>query len=1241
MSEKPKVLSKGRSVKKDDAQSDHEQAKAPDTKTGHAEPGAHSHPVESIHEVVRKVTSYTTPPTPSRVLTLQRAIGNRATHRLISQTTHTETPKPVRPSTLASGNPGASLISNLPSPAGSAPLALPNSIYTTSRPMAPAAAPPDPPNKPPMQIWRMTDISRQRFTTGIGAENAELRRSTKVQRKIQPTSGNQQSESATKPSTGSAVDKPDAQSIPVANRPDNDELVRTQNEHCAQIERMVRFSQPAEGIYRALMTFSPGERVTMEGRYEFMFQQSLAGRLKGYGPDEFAIRALATLRHGSDNVKHCKLALILMANVGKASSVIDVLKGMKSVSTRQSVRVLYEDVYSGMGNRSLEGDIRALMQGLLADWEAEQAIALLDRNLTDADLLYAETAGIAGTHDTRALDVLWRVLSKGYDAFRQLDMDWANHIKGKGWSNEYLYNVMKSELKGVLFNEKWQIARAYLDSYENAKKLEDSKGKVSESVEIEMQIKAAENALTAAAGVGTNDQEVIRAAQLLQQAWSRRIELAKKNKDDNLRQLEEEWLRVRNRILNDRKAGSKSIRLDDQNTAQLRNAVGGANSIADQVYAAGRAGQYEQVQSLVTKAWASGQLEHYFNDAGKSIKDTDGSVIRPAFRADDIVPVNATDMRFMRIYALLDPRIETNAERGANRIKTEFEVKNNPIDSQAPADGDLADLLAFLTTAGIKPDLRESAVGHYMRQFQGYTASSAKKPSDAFLEILKRFDNGKGYNYQELLRILAPLNKQDVDQKVKRAQQRLASSRTGALSGVLHGAMKAKAAKTGSGDSSAFAEHQLQTMEFAGNTENARTDPSYGVLMQQSEKRTTADLVEHSEEQFDAAMAVYRAEEKEVADLIAGAVELAVELVASIATGGAQGGWAIASAVAALMAKYGAKEALLGTDYKLVSSENVQEIIGAVVASYLDEFADFRKRIAERIDFESTQHMLNWIAAGRENTAKMIGNAVQNLGAGVADQLVNSMTSIMTDAILRQKYPTAETFAAESYRIAFYSAARSLHAFGGTYKYNPGVLSNDLMSFQERLKVNFYFKELVKLFEGTGKKLADLAALDTTNMTWTEVLAKIGVPQIKSMGLTTPLKSMASAFGQYRRAKNRVEKAAFISKFDQSLEPQIIKVLMDSPDIQKSFYWHQESKRAAKEEPIATLSEYVKKKKKNDINQMLIDHFEMMASVGLHDEKSLTDFVRAERRKNKNKDDETGNQENAESQPVPATAQNG
>ncbi len=1061
--------------------------------------------------------------------------------------------------------------------------------------------------------------------------------SAKVQRKHHhhhSNSDNKQSEPVTKPAPDAPAQtgvgqqntpqiappgqvSPTTVSAPTPTPSRDDETVAKVNAKCREIRDLWYSTRSNEAVYHALMRISPGERITLDMRFQGLFGFSLFQEIKTGTRDEYGIRALGVMKHGSDNVEHVTLALILHANAGKLSELLGILKRKQSVSTRQNIRDLYNQIYTYSTNGGLEADIRMQLQGPMTDWEAEQAIALLERNLTDADDLYAETAGIPGTHGGKTLDILRRVMAKGYDAFRKLDMDWANNIKGKGWSNEYLYTMLKSELKGVIFrgetfNEEWNIARAYLDSYEGAKKQENSAGKISESAEIDMQIKAAEGVLAAASGVGTNDQAVIQASQLLQQAWARRIASARKNNPDRVAELEQEWARVRARLLNEHKAtGGKSIRLDDRNLSQLRAAVGGANSTADQIYGAGKAGQYDQVLSLVTSAWATGQLGQYFNDAGKAVKEMDGAVIRPAFRADDIVPIDAGDARFMRIYALLDPRIDDDFARGANRIKTEFAIKGNSVDGVSPADGDLAELLGFLRTPGMRADLREGAVTRYMSQYQGYIAGGLKKPSEAFMEMLKKFDKGEGNNYLEILRLLAPTNKQDTKEKLKRAKGRMAATSTGAASGVLKWAVKTKASVTGSGDTNAFAEHQLNKMEFAADDNNAKTNPAHQILQNQNEVSNTEDLVDKTEQGFDAALASYRTDQKEVADLIAGAVELAVEIAFTVVTGGS-GSAAIYSAIAQLAAKQATKELLLGADNKLISSENVQEIISAVLSTYINEFGDVRKRIADRVDFESTQWMTRKIAAGQETSAKMVGNALQNLGAGIAEQTITSLATITTDSILRQKYPTAETLAGEAYRIAFTSAGRSLHAFGGTYKYNPGVLANDLLSFQDRLKTNFYFKELVKAFEGTGGKLAELAAMDTQNMTWTEIMAKIGLPQLKGMGLTSPMKSLASAYGQMRQVKSRKAQVEIVKKADPNAEKMAVQVLMQSPEIQQSYYWHRTNKAAGKETPISTLQEYVEKKKINDINRTILDNFEIMMKAQQYLDKSqLADRVPA------------------------------
>jgi hypothetical protein len=301
-------------------------------------------------------------------------------------------------------------------------------------------------------------------------------------------------------------------------------------------------------------------------------------------------------------------------------------------------------------------------------------------------------------------------------------------------------------------------------------------------------------------------------------------------------------------------------------------------------------------------------------------------------------------------------------------------------------------------------------------------------------------------------------------------------------------------------------------------------------------------------------------------------------------------GWsAVVQQVGALIAKQATQELLLGSGNKLVSNENLKDLIVTAVSASIDEFVDVRKRIADVVDFENTQWMERMIRNGRKDFAGKVGNSLQNLGGGLAEGMLNTLTRTTLDAMLLQKYPTAETLAQDFYTLILQSAGRALHAPLGTDKNNPGSYADYSISFKDRLKKNMIFKELVKLCEVNGRKTAEWLAMDTRNMTGLEVFQKLWGSNLRSMASTTLIKSVGSAAQGHRRGKKQLALAENIETRNKGSRERAINELMDSDKMKQAYEWHRRNKTAEgkEDEMIPSYREYIEIKKKDIVDTMI------------------------------------------------------
>jgi hypothetical protein len=900
---------------------------------------------------------------------------------------------------------------------------------------------------------------------------------------------------------------------------------------------------------------------------------------------EFAVRCASIAHNGEDKGKHVELALALIAKLTPPDQVVKVLKSMSLTARKKTVR-LYETIYGGSQREgAFKRDVEAVLFGYWDDYLHQQTLALIERELTPADELYAATTGRRGTDSAEAYRVIKTAWDGGLSVFDQLVKDWDTYIKPyPGAKGRSLIDAMYDEF-GLFEGEDLDRFKVILESYHKARINEllpsgagsDTKDKQggfdSEQNQSVAKVEAARGLIKAHSGITestTSDEQVIEAAEMLRKAWTSRIERARKVNPEMAAKLEQEWEAERASLMARSQSylGFGKIRIKGRNETRMKLALYGDSSAADQIYGFAKASRYDKIQSLVETAWASGNYPALVGDMGKEKKMPDGkSVLRPAFGASDILAgLDHGDPLWRRIMAVMDSRATDDAARGANRIVEEFRILGrSPTDDANPADGDLDGLVALLTMSALTPELRHASIERLMQYAHNVdTFEGAFGAEKAFLDSIRpRFENGIGHNYNLLVRALLPTK--DAKELYERQKKQMAAQHTGTFSGFLNTVTKAKASVFGGGDREATARQQMETTGYIASAN--KSAPAMQIIGEQTEKDTRGEAALHYDEQFQMSLKEYRDELKSVADTIAGAVELGFELLITGLTGG-QGIWAVVASVASLMANKATSELLLGSNYKLVSDQNIKDLLVAAASSTLDEFVDIRKRIADAVDFEKTQWFVRKVGEGKEAWAQKVGNAMQNLGAGVADGTINALTSVYLDSLLLGKTPTVDTFMKEAYKIASQSAGRALHAPLGTYKNNPGVLANDFLSFQDRQRINFIFKELVKLCEGTGKKLGELITSDTSKLTWVDILDKLGTPELKGF-FTAAMKSQASARGQHRRAELRKKMVELIDQEDKSAKGRAAEYLTTNIEsgekTAKSFEYHQKTNRAHNE----------------------------------------------------------------------------
>jgi hypothetical protein len=659
-----------------------------------------------------------------------------------------------------------------------------------------------------------------------------------------------------------------------------------------------------EKALAALRGHGPAMRSLIQQRFCQRHGLDLAAYLRSQLDGDWLVRAFALLHSYNDLEQHTRLALALIPPGVRSEEVLQVLSDV-AVGRRRELKALYELAFRQIGQGTLDRDLKAKLSG----WRLQKSLALLDRDLTDADHLYFNSLAIVGTHTREVIELIQRRWANP-GTFGELIQQWDDYVTNhKHWSPDppwttlTLYEAMDSELSG----EDWLLVKAVLASYYKLKAGE-SQGKTREQAEEEARLQAAEDSLTATTtgerwwqGAGTNEAQAFRAITEIRKIWEDRI--ARNDEGAAAR-----WA-ARRAQLERLLAGETTRGSTEDRQVQLllkgKTTVGGT-APADEVYLASQAAEYDRVVQLVTQTWAEGKMAALITGAATPVLGPGGETLRPSYRLELIVPVTNTET-WKRVILLTDARLD-DATRGANRL--EFEV------DQGDDDSDLKKVHQLLV--GIRaPGLRDAVIATYVKQRGLPTSGGA---TQAFLDHV-RDRYASSYSYWLLLDLLEKSS--DPTELYRRGLGRKAASETGFFHAIVQHFAERQDRETGE-DTRAVVEESLATLAYVA--QHQQGDPALATMQRLAGAADVKGLASKEYEGFTARLDRLRAQEQAIAEAIATAIELAVEAALTIATAGMAGGALLAS-LASTVAGMVAREALLGQDYTLTSRENAERIV--------------------------------------------------------------------------------------------------------------------------------------------------------------------------------------------------------------------------------------------------------------------------------------------------------------------------
>jgi hypothetical protein len=676
-------------------------------------------------------------------------------------------------------------------------------------------------------------------------------------------------------------------------------------------------------VINALSDRSEGMRAAIQAAFHRHHGWSMRGYLWDQLSSTWAIQAYALLRSHHTHDPHTAMAMALIPLGTRDDEIFRLLYGT-NLEGRRRLEEQYNLTFGEAGNGTYKlgnGSLKADLKDDLSGWREEKSLALLDRDLTEADELYFDSVGITGTHEEAVISRLQRVWDSGPQAMLQLEADWNRHVRNNPpwtedtWTTLGLYDAMSSELS----LESWRLVRAILVGHIGFRDrvgvaigpLTEEQARTTEA----LQLQVAEDTLQAASqGAGTNDAQIHRAVRQIREIYVARIERAVQAHDAGLeREARAAWEARRTRLIDVEVADEMDRETPEYQRSRLL--VAGSLGPADEVYLASLEFNNDAAVAAVTRVWAQGRIGAYLDAASRARVDERGDTIRPVFNPLFVVPV--TSGLPSRRVVILSREDYDDAGRGSGRLQLELE--------EGTGESELAAAYAFLTTSGMRAGLRDEVLTRFDEVHLG--GVSGETPTARFLAYIEQ-RYGRVHSLFQFQDLLAPAR--TAAAIADRAQARYDAAHSGVLNRVLNDMTRDYDTITGE-QTELVAQESLARLRYIAQHVNS-TNGELTAMMSIFQVRDANALAQVEYGLFQQRLDELRAVRRAITEAVATAVQLAIETVATILTAGAAGPMLLAS-LGATLAAIATREALLGDEYQTLSRENAQQI-GLVFAGH-------------------------------------------------------------------------------------------------------------------------------------------------------------------------------------------------------------------------------------------------------------------------------------------------------------------
>jgi hypothetical protein len=680
------------------------------------------------------------------------------------------------------------------------------------------------------------------------------------------------------------------------------------------------------------------QRLAVQNAFYQKYETTLEDYLISELAEDAMVEGLALLNAENTLGFHVALGRALLGTGVREAEPLRILSKLP-LSARKTVETAYNAAFTKAGEGNLKADIAAKLE----DENKQEALVLLDHDVTPGERLYLDSVAVSwGTKTDAVVAQIRDAFKAGPGKLGELEDDWDARVVGHSGDNETWTSMTMTEALGSeLSGESWNLVKACMDGlrmYQVAKgafALDQALGLGAynptmftplELAELETAEKTFLAATTQGIGIGTNVSAMNDALPVFRRVHMARLKRAEEflAPEEVLQQLQWEWDQKRAQLAGVAEGETSGAAEKTANLLLVADPTP-----ADRLYLAEIAVDAAAAVKVVTDAWIADQIGKIHSDA-REPRIVDGVEVRPRFNPmiSGFIRSNQT---FQRLTTMLEPAAD-QATRGAKRLYFELDLVDGPEELKVVTD--------FLTAV---PDgLRASVIAVFMRWQGQVVEKDAHSDDHPGRQMVKWLALTKGMEASTEFWNFADLVDPDTSYKDPRERAALVYERAQGRHDALHSGMELvnaawfeeqRSEDQASGEDRVEAEEEsLERLKYLSDNAYDPNQRGFQELMAQSGMADLGAFASMEGSMHKDRVEALRAEKQNDVEWASFVVGAALEAVATIMTGGGYAG-VILTAMAASAAGMGMKEAMLGVDYELLDGDNAIELAAAAAGA--------------------------------------------------------------------------------------------------------------------------------------------------------------------------------------------------------------------------------------------------------------------------------------------------------------------